>query len=155
MRSAVVIVNWNSGLRLKSCLESLPADADIVVVDNASEDESMRKAREWIESIVAKPEVGKVYDGKVTRIIPGVGAIVEFLGGKDGMVHISELQWQRTEQVEDVVQVGQALKIQVIEHDPIEGRTRLSLKRLTEAPPDFQNRPPQRPSFGGGRPMRR
>lgn len=110
--------------------------------------EAMAKAKEWILGIVAKPEVGKTYDAKVVRIIPGVGAIVEFLRGKDGMIHISELQWKRTEQVEDVVKLGQELKAKVVEYDPLEGKTRLSLKQMT-VPPEGHVSPPPRHGPGG------
>ncbi len=109
--------------------------------------EAMQKAKEWIKGIVEKPEVGKVYKAKVTRIIAGVGAIVEFLPGKDGMVHISELQWQRTENVEDVLQMGQELEVKVIEYDALEGKTRLSLKQMSAPPEGFV--PPVRRSFSG------
>ena len=121
----------------------------------------MQKAKEWIQKLVAKPEVGAIYDAKVVRIIDGVGAIVEFLGGKDGMVHISELQWSRTEKVEDVLKVGQEVKVKCIEYDPVEGRTRLSLKQLQPRPESsgggamFDDRPPRRPGGSGGRPPHR
>lgn len=111
--------------------------------------ESMQKAKEWIQGIVSKPEVGKVYDAKVVRIIAGVGAIVEFLRGKDGMIHISELQWKRTENVEDVVKVGDELKVKVVEYDALEGKTRLSLKQMS-APPEGYEPPARRPFQGGG-----
>ncbi|MDO8649035.1 MAG: polyribonucleotide nucleotidyltransferase [Candidatus Peregrinibacteria bacterium] len=116
--------------------------------------EAMEKAKEWIKGIVSKPEVGKVYSAKVIRIIPGVGAIVEFLPGKDGMVHISELQWTRTENVEDVVNMGQELQVKVIEYDAMEGKTRLSLRQMTDPPEGFQMRPsgPPRGRPSGGRP---
>ncbi len=114
--------------------------------------EAMEKAKEWIEGIVAKPEVGKVYKAKIVRIIPGVGAIAEFLRGKDGMIHISELQWTRTENVEDVVQMGQELDVKVVEYDAMEGKTRLSLKQMS-APPEGFVPPVRRPGgFGGPRP---
>ncbi len=116
-------------------------DSGIIFITSVN-GEAMVKAKEWIQGIVAKPEVGKVYDAKVVRIIPGVGAIVEFLRGKDGMIHISELQWKRTENVEDVVQLGQELKVKVVEYDAIEGKTRLSLKQMTAPPEGFV------PSFG-------
>jgi polyribonucleotide nucleotidyltransferase len=122
-------------------------DSGILFITSAN-GEAMQKAKEWIQGIVAKPEVGKAYKAKVTRIIPGVGAIVEFLPGKDGMVHISELQWQRTENVEDVVKMGQELEVKVIEYDAMEGKTRLSLRQMTAPPEGFQ----ARPSFGGPRP---
>ncbi len=126
-------------------------DSGLIFVTSAN-GEAMQKAKDWIAGIVAKPEVGKVYKAKVTRIIPGVGAIVEFLPGKDGMVHISELQWKRTEQVEDVLKLGQETEVKVIEYDAMEGKTRLSLKQMTEPPVGM---PPPRPFSGpprGGRP---
>jgi polyribonucleotide nucleotidyltransferase len=123
-------------------------DSGLVFVTSTN-GEAMQKAKEWIQGIVAKPEVGKVYDAKVVRIIPGVGAIVEFLRGKDGMIHISELQWQRTENVEDVLQIGQEIKAKVVEYDPLEGKTRLSLKQMTEPPEGFGfGGPPRRGPFG-------
>ena len=126
-------------------------DSGLVFV-TAPDGDKMQKARDWIQMIVAKPEVGKTYDAKVVRIIDGVGAIVEFLGGKDGMIHISELQWQRTENVEDVVQVGQELQAQVMEYNESEGKTRLSLKQLQPKPEGYVERPPRN---HGGRPPRR
>ena len=127
-------------------------DSGLIFVTSTN-GEAMQKAKEWIQGIVAKPEVGKVYSAKVVRIIPGVGAIVEFLKGKDGMIHISELQWQRTENVEDVVKVGQELDVKVVEYDPIEGRTRLSLKQMSSPPEGWTPRPP-RPAGGFGGPRR-
>ncbi len=122
-------------------------DSGMVFV-TAPNGEVMQKAKEWILGIVEKPEVGKVYDAKIVRIIDGVGAIAEFARGKDGMIHISELQWARTEKVEDVVKVGQELKVKCVEFDAAEGKTRLSLKQMT-TPPEGWTPPPPRPSFGG------
>ena len=73
---------------------------------------------------------------------------MEFLPGKDGMIHISELAWGRTEKVEDVVKMGQELEAKVIEYDAHEGKTRLSLKQMS-TPPEGWVAPPPRPSFGG------
>ena len=125
-------------------------DSGLIFVTSTN-GEAMQKAKEWIEGIVAKPEVGAIYDAKIVRIIPGVGAIAEFLRGKDGMVHISELAWGRTENVEDVVQVGQELKLKVIEHDSVEGKTRLSLKQMSTPPEGWSPPPPRRPMGGGFR----
>lgn len=129
-------------------------DSGLVFVTSVN-GEAMEKAKEWILGIVAKPEVGKIYDCTVVRIIAGVGAIVEFLRGKDGMIHISELQWKRTEQVEDVLKVGQQVQAKCIEFDAMEGKTRLSLKQMTERPadmpPEFRG-PPRSGGHGGGRP---
>ncbi|MBU2213923.1 polyribonucleotide nucleotidyltransferase [Patescibacteria group bacterium] len=132
-------------------------DSGLVFV-TAPDGDKMQKAKEWIEGIVAKPEIGKVYDCKVVRIIDGVGAIVEFLRGKDAMIHISELQWKRTENVEDILKLGDEIKAKCVEYDPIDGKTRMSLKQMKEPPEGYVDRPPRRgpPSrSGGGRPPRR
>ena len=93
----------------------------------ASEDiEACRKAREIIENIVFEPEVGKLYYGKVVRIIP-IGAFVELVPGKDGMVHIKDLEYKRTEKVEDVLNIGDMTWVKVTEIDE-RGRVNLSRK---------------------------
>ncbi|UPA22342.1 polyribonucleotide nucleotidyltransferase [Candidatus Peribacteria bacterium] len=125
-------------------------DSGLVFV-TALNGDSMAKAKEWIEGIVAKPEVGKVYECKVVRIIDGTGAIVEFLKGKDAMIHISELAWGRTEKVEDVVKVGDVIQAKCVEFDAQEGKTRMSLKQMT-APPEGYVAPVRRPPMSGGRP---
>ncbi|MBI4129466.1 polyribonucleotide nucleotidyltransferase, partial [Candidatus Peregrinibacteria bacterium] len=125
-------------------------DSGLIFVTSVN-GEAMQKAKEWIQGIVAKPEVGKVYACKVVRIIPGVGAIVEFLRGKDAMIHISELQWQRTENVEDVLQVGQDVEAKCVEFDAVEGKTRFSLKQMTPPPAGFVA-PPRGPRPFGGPP---
>jgi len=125
-------------------------DSGLIFVTSVN-GEAMEKAKEWIKSIVEKPEVGKVYDAVITRIIAGVGAIAEFARGKDGMIHISELQWMRTENVEDVVKVGDNVKVKCVEFDAVEGKTRLSLKQMTPPPEGFVAPPSRpRPSGGGG-----
>ena len=83
-------------------------------------------AKKIIEGIVKEPEIGEVYDGKVVRIMD-FGAFVEFLPGKDGLVHISKLDKARVEKVEDVVSVGDDIKVQVIEIDKM---GRINLKRI-------------------------
>jgi polyribonucleotide nucleotidyltransferase len=125
-------------------------DSGLVFV-TATNGDAMAKAKEWIEGIVAKPEIGKVYDCTVVRIIAGTGAIVEFLRGKDAMIHISELQWTRTENVEDVLKVGDKIQAKCVEYDAAEGKTRFSLKQMT-APPEGYVAPVRRPPMGGGRP---
>ncbi|TSC78704.1 MAG: polyribonucleotide nucleotidyltransferase [Candidatus Peregrinibacteria bacterium Gr01-1014_25] len=144
------LVIGKGGETVQAIVKETGVEVDIqdsgVIFLTSNNGEAMKRAREWIEGIVAKPEVGKVYHGKVARIIPGVGAIVEFLRGKDGMIHISELQWQRTEQVEDVLKLGQEVDAKVVEYDPVEGKTRLSLRQMTERPAGM---PEPRPGFGG------
>ena len=93
----------------------------------ASEDiEACRAARQTIENIVFEPEVGKLYYGKVVRIIP-IGAFVELAPGKDGMVHIKDLEYRRTEKVEDVLNIGDMTWVKVTEIDD-RGRVNLSRK---------------------------
>ena len=86
----------------------------------------VEKAREIIAGIIFEPEVGAIYEGKVTRIIP-IGAFVEFAPGKEGMVHISKLDTKRTEKVEDVCNVGDTIRVKYLGADE-KGRLNLSRK---------------------------
>ena len=88
--------------------------------------EACRAARKTIEDIVFEPEVGKLYYGKVVRIIP-IGAFVELAPGKDGMIHIKDLEFKRTEKVEDVLNIGDMTWVKVTEIDD-RGRVNLSRK---------------------------
>ena len=94
----------------------------IAAVDKASAD----MAKAIIDAIVFEPEVGETYTGTVTRIIP-IGAFVEYAPGKEGMVHISKLQKERTEKVEDVVSVGDTVRVKYLGTDE-KGRQNLSMK---------------------------
>ncbi|MBR4962195.1 MAG: S1 RNA-binding domain-containing protein, partial [Clostridia bacterium] len=84
------------------------------------------KAREIIAGIIFEPEVGCIYEGTVTRVIP-IGAFVEFAPGKEGMVHISKLDTKRTEKVEDVCNVGDTIRVKFLGTDE-KGRFNLSRK---------------------------
>ena len=88
--------------------------------------EACRAARQTIENIVFEPEVGKLYYGQVVRIIP-IGAFVELAPGKDGMIHIKDLEFKRTEKVEDVLNIGDYTWVKVMEIDD-RGRVNLSRK---------------------------
>ncbi len=94
----------------------------IAAVDRDSAD----KAKAIIDAIVFEPEVGETYEGVVTRIIP-IGAFVEYAPGKEGMVHISKLQKERTEKVEDVVNVGDTVRVKYLGTDE-KGRQNLSMR---------------------------
>ena len=94
----------------------------IAAVDRASAE----MAKAIIDAIVFEPEVGETYEGTVTRIIP-IGAFVEYAPGKEGMVHISKLQKERTEKVEDVVNVGDTVRVKYLGTDE-KGRQNLSMK---------------------------
>ena len=88
--------------------------------------DSADMAKAIIDAIVFEPEVGETYEGTVTRIIP-IGAFVEFAPGKEGMVHISKLQQQRTEKVEDVVAIGDTVRVKYLGTDE-KGRQNLSMR---------------------------
>jgi polyribonucleotide nucleotidyltransferase len=94
----------------------------------ASKDKSsIEAAKKWIKDLTAKPEIGQAYKGKVVKVIE-IGAFVEFLPGKDGMVHISELADHRVAKVEDVVKEGDEVTVKLIAVDD-RGRYNLSIKR--------------------------
>jgi polyribonucleotide nucleotidyltransferase len=100
----------------------------------ATSKEVMEAALRRIKGIVAIPEVGEVYDGKVKSIMP-FGAFVEFMPGKDGLLHISEIKWERLENMEGVLEVGEEVKVKLIEVDKKTGKYRLSRKVLLPRPP--------------------
>lgn len=102
----------------------------------------VKKAVEWIKNIVREVEVGEEFTGKVTRLMD-FGAFVEVLPGKEGLVHISELDWKRTEKVEDVAKIGEDMKVKVIEIDD-QGRINLSRKALMPKPEGYKARPSHR-----------
>ncbi len=89
----------------------------------------MDAAVKRIKAIVAIPEVGQVYDGIVKSIMP-FGAFVEFMPGKDGLLHISEIKWERLETMDGVMQVGEEVKVKLVEIDKKTGKFRLSRKVL-------------------------
>ncbi|MES2519151.1 MAG: polyribonucleotide nucleotidyltransferase [Bacteroidota bacterium] len=95
--------------------------------------ESMDKAVSMVKGIVMIPEEGEIYDGVVKSIMP-FGAFVEFLPGKDGLLHISEIKWERLETVEGVLQIGEQVKVKLIEVDKKTGKYRLSRKALLPKP---------------------
>jgi polyribonucleotide nucleotidyltransferase len=92
----------------------------------AVDSEAALKAIDWIKSIVAEPEVGVIYTGKVVKVVD-FGAFVNFLGNRDGLVHISELAQGRTNKVTDVVNEGDVVKVKVLGIDE-RGKVRLSMR---------------------------
>lgn len=106
----------------------------------ASDKEAMEGAMRRIRAIVAVPEVGEVYDGKVKSIMP-FGAFVEFMPGKDGLLHISEIKWERLENMDGVLEVGEEVKVKLIEVDKKTGKFRLSRKVLLPRPPKKETTP--------------
>ncbi|MEH3106362.1 MAG: polyribonucleotide nucleotidyltransferase [Sphingomonas fennica] len=101
-------------------------DDDGTVKISSADPEKIAAARKWIEGITQEAEVGKVYDGKVVNLVD-FGAFVNFMGGKDGLVHVSEIRNERVEKVSDALSEGQAVKVKVLEIDQ-RGKVRLSMR---------------------------
>ena len=126
-------------------------EGTVGVVDIASSDaEAMQKALDWIKGICAVPEVGEVYHGKVVSILE-FGAFVEILPGKEGLLHISELDWKKTEKVEDVLNVGDEVDVKLLEIDAKTGKMRLSRRALIEKPEGYVE-PVRKPRPAGDKP---
>lgn len=94
---------------------------------------AMEIAVKMVKGIVTIPEEGEIYDGVVKSIMP-FGAFVEFLPGKDGLLHISEIKWERLEAMEGVLEIGEQVKVKLIEVDKKTGKYRLSRKVLLPKP---------------------
>ncbi len=121
--------------RETGCTINIEEVNDHGVIDIASPDkESIEKAKARIKGITAIPEVNEVYDGKVKKIVE-FGAFVEFLPGKEGLLHISEVSWQRLQTLDGIMKEGDAVKVKLIEVDKKTGKFRLSRKVLLERPP--------------------
>lgn len=95
--------------------------------------DALDKAVAMVKAIVTLPEVGEVYDGKVKSVMP-YGAFVEILPGKDGLLHISEIKWERLESMDDVLQVGEEVKVKLVDIDKRSGKLKLSRKVLLPRP---------------------
>jgi len=110
------------------------------VIDIASADKaSIEAAKQWILRIVEKPEVDKIYDG-VVKSIQTFGAFVEILPGKEGLLHISEINWNPTKNVEDVLHTGDKVQVKLLEIDN-SGKLRLSRRALLPKPEGYIERP--------------
>jgi len=103
-------------------------DDEGVVKVSSPDGAAIKAALDWINGIVAEAEVGKVYEGKVVKTVD-FGAFVNFLGSKDGLVHISEMANERVKQVTDVVKEGEMVKVKVLGIDD-RGKVRLSMKAI-------------------------
>ena len=134
-------------------------DDEGLIKISSSDHAQIEAARQWILGIVEEAEVGKVYNGKVVNIVD-FGAFVNFMGGKDGLVHVSEMRNERVEKPGDVVKEGQEVKVKVLEIDP-RGKVRLSMRvvdqetgaELEDTRPPKEAREP-RSDRGGDRPDR-
>jgi polyribonucleotide nucleotidyltransferase len=112
-------------------------DGTITIASTDAERAAYAKKR--IEEITAEVEVGKVYEGPITKILD-FGALVNLLPGKDGLLHISQISHQRIEKVTDVLKEGQIVKVKVLETDE-KGRVKLSMKALADRPERTEREP--------------
>ena len=119
-------------------------DEGTIKISSSNSDE-IEAARKWIEGIVEEAEVGKIYTGKVVNIVD-FGAFVNFMGGKDGLVHVSEMKNERVEKPTDVVSEGQEVKVKVLEIDQ-RGKVRLSMRVVDQETGEEleDTRPPREP----------
>lgn len=102
--------------------------------------DSLNAAKNWIKGIVAIPEVGAEYESVVKSIMP-FGAFVEFMPGKQGLLHISEVSWKRLENLDGILNEGDAIKVKLLGVDAKTGKFRLSRKVLMEKPEGYVERP--------------
>ena len=120
-------------------------DDEGVIKISSSDGSQIEAAKAWIEGIVEEAEVGKIYNGKVVNIVD-FGAFVNFMGGKDGLVHVSEMKNERVEKVADVVSEGDEVKVKVLEIDQ-RGKVRLSMRVVDQETGEEleDTRPPREP----------
>jgi len=127
------------------CTIDIAEDGTITIASVEADKAAFAKKR--IEEITADVEVGKVYEGPITKILD-FGALVNLLPGKDGLLHISQIAHQRIEKVTDVLSEGQVVRVKVLETDD-KGRVKLSMKALLDRPEGMEDndrgdRPPRR-----------
>ncbi|GAA0471017.1 polyribonucleotide nucleotidyltransferase [Parasphingorhabdus litoris] len=132
-------------------------DDEGLIKVSSSDKSQIEAALKWIEGIVEEAEVGKIYDGKVVNLVD-FGAFVNFMGGKDGLVHVSEIKNERVEKVSDELSEGQEVKVKVLEIDQ-RGKVRLSMRVVdqetgeeledTRPPRESKPRGPRRDGGGG------
>ena len=128
----IATVIGKGGATIREIVETSGAKVDVKdtgeVTVAAPDEASRNKALEFIKSLVAKPEMGKIYKGKVVKIME-FGAFVNFLGKQDGLVHISELAAKRVAKVGDVVKEGDEVSVKVVGFD--RGKVKLSMKQAS------------------------
>ncbi len=137
------------GKMINQIIDATGVEIDIeddgLVMITAVNQEGAQKAIDWIKNLTREVVVGEIFTGKVTRLM-NFGAFVEVLPKQEGLVHISELDWNRTENVEDVVKIGDEVTVKVIEIDD-QGRINLSIKQTKPRPDNIPDAPerPRRP----------
>ena len=128
----IAAVIGKGGATIREIVELSGAKVDVKdtgeVTIAAPDEESRKKAMDMVKNIIAKPEMGKIYKGKVVKIME-FGAFVNFLGKQDGLVHISQLAAKRVAKVSDVVKEGDEVAVKVIGFD--RGKVKLSIKEAS------------------------
>jgi polyribonucleotide nucleotidyltransferase len=114
--------------------------------------ERAEEAKRRITEITAEVEIGKIYEGPITKLLD-FGALVNLLPGKDGLLHISQIAHERVEKVTDYLSEGQVVRVKVLETDD-KGRVKLSMKALLERPAGMEDQPPRERRDRGDRPPR-
>jgi len=131
------------------CQINIEEDGTITIA--STDPAKAEEAKKRIEQITAEVEIGKVYEGPITKILD-FGALVNLLPGKDGLLHISQIAHERVEKVTDYLSEGQIVRVKVLETDD-KGRVKLSMKALLDRPAgEFQDRPPREPRGDRGEP---
>jgi polyribonucleotide nucleotidyltransferase len=135
---------------------NIEEEGEFGIVDVASQNkEDIAAAIKWIKDICTVPEVGDVYDAKVVSIVE-FGAFMEFLPGKEGLMHISEYEWGHPETLEGLIQEGDEFQVKVIAFDEKNGKIKLSRKALLPKPEGYEDeRPARGPRRDGDRGPRR
>ena len=130
---------------------NIEEEGDLGIVDIASQNkDDIEAAVKWIKEICIVPEVGQVYDAKVVSIVE-FGAFLEFLPGKEGLMHISEYQWGRTETLEGLIREGDTIQVKIIAIDEKNGKLKLSRKALLPKPEGYEeDKPTRAPRRDGG-----
>jgi polyribonucleotide nucleotidyltransferase len=133
-RDKIREVIGSGGKVIREIVETTGAKVDIdddgTIKVAAVDGNAAKAAIDWIRGIVAEPEVGVIYSGKVVKVVD-FGAFVNFLGSRDGLVHISELAQQRVGKVSDVVKMGDQVKVKVLGFDD-RGKVKLSLRQVDQ-----------------------
>lgn len=141
------------GKNIRRIIEESGAQVDVEddgkVYITALDRASLETAKHQVESYSAEVELGKIYKGTVVRIMPKLGAFVEVIPGKDGLVHISQLDVKRVEKVEDAVKVGDEIEVKVIEIDAM-GRVNLSRKAVLQPGSELESPLPSQRGPGRG-----
>jgi polyribonucleotide nucleotidyltransferase len=152
-KSKIRDVIGTGGKVIREIVATTGAKVDIddegIIKVSSSDVSQIEAAMNWIKGIVEEAEVGKIYNGKVVNLVD-FGAFVNFMGGKDGLVHVSEIKNERVEKVSDVLSEGQEVKVKVLEIDQ-RGKVRLSMRVVDQETGEEleDSRPAREPREGG------